>query len=148
MAERGGYDANMIARIRSSKPIRHFLKEWRVKRGKTQQQLADLLDTDKGQVSNWESNKRGMTMEVQAALAFALGIEPQDLFRDPETPSADELLKFATPEKRREVFRVINVMLGTGTDGGPVFLPLDEEPDNTTGDAGGISKGGPRIVRK
>lgn len=125
----------MIARIRSSKPVRHYLKEWRIKSGKTQQQLADLLDTDKGQISNWESYKRGMTMEVQAALAFALGIEPEALYRDPERPSADELLKFATPEKQREVFRVIRVMLGTGTDGGPVYPLLDgDEPRGSVGE--------------
>jgi transcriptional regulator with XRE-family HTH domain len=116
----------MIARIRSSKPVRHFLREWRIAKGKTQQQLADLIDTSKGQVSSWESQRRGMTMEVQTALAYALGIEPQDLFRDPEQPSADQLLKSATPEKRREVFTVIHAMLGTGTSG-PGFMLLDED---------------------
>ena len=119
----------MIARIRSPKPVRHFLREWRQKRGKTQEQLADLLDTSKGQVSSWENQKRGMTMEVQTALAFALGIEPADLFRDPEQPSADELLKSASPEKRREVFRVITALLGTGTEGSPVFLPQEDEDE-------------------
>lgn len=104
----------MIARIRSSVPVRHYLKEWRLKRGKTQQQLADLLDTEKGQISNWENNKRGMTIEVQAALAYALDIEPSDLFRDPEQPSADELLRHATPEQRRQVFAVIETLIRTG----------------------------------
>ena len=107
----------MIARIRSAKPVRHFLREWRHAKGKTQQQLADLLDTDKGQVSNWENDKRGMTMEVQTGLAFALGIEPQDLFRDPEQPSVDELLRSATPEQRRQVLHVVEAMLKTGTGG-------------------------------
>lgn len=107
----------MIARIRSSSPVRHYLREWRKKRGKTQQQLADLLDTDKGQVSNWENYKRGMTMEVQAGVAFALGIEPADLFRDPEQPSIDELLRNATPEQRRLAFSVVETMLKTGTGG-------------------------------
>lgn len=116
----------MIARIRSHRPVRHFLKEWREKLGFTQQRLADLLDTSKGQISNWESNRRGMTMEVQTALAFALGIEPEALFRDPEMPSADELLKAATPEVRRQVMAVIVTMLGTGTSG-PGFIPQRDE---------------------
>lgn len=139
----------MIARIRSSRPFRHYLKEWRIARGKTQQQLADLLETSKGQISNWESQRRGMTMEVQAALAFALNIEPGDLYRDPAQPSADELMKSATPEKRREVFRVITAMLGTGTGGGPVFLPQDEDDDGL--DPGALGTQGaaaPRDKRK
>lgn len=101
-------------------------------RGLTQQQLADRLpagedgrSTGKDQVSRWERNERGMTMEVQAALAEALNIEPYQLFQDPAMPSADELLRSATPEKRREVMRVISAMLGTGTSGGPVLLPRD-----------------------
>lgn len=107
----------MIARIRSSKPVRHYLREWRLKRQKTQEQLADLLDTSKGQVSSWENQRRGMTMEVQVALAYALGIEPADLFRDPDQPSIDELLKQATPEQRRAAFNVVAALLKTGTGG-------------------------------
>lgn len=118
----------MIARIRSKAPVRHFLKEWRLAKGKTQQQLADLLDTDKGQVSNWESNKRGMTMEVQSAIAYALNIEPQDLFRDPEQPSPDELLRRvnATPEQRALAYRIVESVLMTGTDG-VRLIPQDIE---------------------
>lgn len=142
----------MIARIRSSKPLRHYLKEWRKKAGKTQQQLADLLDTEKGQISNWENSRRSMTMEVQAALAYALGIEPHQLFLDPDMPSADELLRSATPEKRQEVIRVISVMLGTGTDGRPALLPRyegdDSAPDSgiTAGMSGKEDKS-PRLKR-
>lgn len=107
----------MIARIRSSTPVRQYLRQWRKKKGKTQQQVADLLDTDKAQVSSWETGRRGMTVEVQTAVAYALGIEPQDLFRDPEQPSVDELLRNATPEQRRMAFSVVETMLKTGTGG-------------------------------
>jgi transcriptional regulator with XRE-family HTH domain len=114
----------MVTRIGPSRPIRHFLVEWRKARGLTQQQLADRLpsgdddkQTGKDQVSRWERSQRGMTMEVQAALAEALDINPGDLFRDPATPSADELLRNATPEVRRQAFMVIEALLKTGTDG-------------------------------
>ena len=108
----------MVTKIGPSKPIRHFLKEWRLYRGLTQQQLADRLPagddgkpTGKDVVSRWERNERGMSMDVQAALAEALNISPADLFRDPMTPSADELLRKASPEKRRAIFAVIETML-------------------------------------
>ena len=112
----------MVTRIGPTQPVRHFLKEWREHKGLTQQQLADRLPlgdegkpTGKDQISRWERKKRGMTMEVQAALAEALGISPGALFHDPAQPSADELLRNATPEKRREVFAVIETLLRTGT---------------------------------
>lgn len=88
----------------------------------TQQQLADLLPagdddtpTGKDQVSRWENNERGMTMAVQVALAEALGISPGDLFRNPGEPSADHLLRDATPEQRRQAFSVIEALIKTGT---------------------------------
>jgi len=111
----------MVTRIGPKAPIRHFLKEWRVKIGLTQQQLADRLPsgedgrpTGKDQISRWERNERGMTMDVQAALAEALNIEPWQLFRDPAQPSADDLLKKATPEQRRQAFFFIETILKAG----------------------------------
>lgn len=118
----GNYTSDMVTRIGPKTPIKHFLKEWRLVRHLTQQQLADRLPvgeddkpTGKDQISRWEKNQRGMTMDVQGALAEALNISPADLFRDPNMPSADELLKNATPEKRREIFAVIETLLKTGS---------------------------------
>ncbi len=114
----------MVVRIGPSKPFTHFLKKWRQHKRLTQQQLADRLPlsedgkaTGKDQISRWERSHRGMTMDVQAAVAEALDISPGDLFRDPDQPSADELLRSATPEQRRQAFAVIETLLRTGTDG-------------------------------
>ncbi len=112
----------MVTRIGPAKPSRHFLREWRQFRGLTQQQLADRLPigedgkpTGKDQISRWERNERGMTMDVQGALAEALNLgSPGDLFRDPAMPSADELLRNVPPEKRQQIFVVIEAMLKTG----------------------------------
>lgn len=105
----------MVARIGARRPRRHYLKEWRELRGLTQQQLAERLDTGKDQISRWESGKRGMTAEVIDALCEALQLEPGDLFRDPAQPSADELLRNASPEQRRQAISVIEALLRTGT---------------------------------
>lgn len=97
------------------------MKEWRVAKGLTQQQLADRLPvgedgkpTGKDQISRWERSQRGMTMDVQAALAEALGIDPGALFHDPEQPSVDELLRNASPERRIQIIAVVETMLKTG----------------------------------
>ena len=114
----------MVTRIGPAKPFRHYLREWREVRSLTQQQLADRLPvskdgkaTGKDQISRWERGQRGMTMEVQVALAEALDIHPSDLFRDPAMPSADRLLRNASPEQRLQVVAVIETLLRTGTDG-------------------------------
>lgn len=112
----------MVTRIGPRDPIKHFLKEWRLKRDLTQQQLADRLPngddgkpTGKDQISRWERNQRGMTMDVQAALADALSLDnPGELFRDPARPTLDELLKGATPEQRIQAISIVTALLKTG----------------------------------
>lgn len=110
----------MVARIRSKTTPRHYLKEWRLKLGLKQQQLADRMDTGKDQISRWESAKRGVSMEVLFALADALGIDPAALLHDPEAPSIDELLRAAgaSPETRGQAFVVVEALVKrTGTKG-------------------------------
>jgi transcriptional regulator with XRE-family HTH domain len=106
---------SMVARIGPKRPRRQYLAQWRELRGLTQQQLADRVDTGKDQISRWESGKRGMSAGVIEALADALLIEPGDLFRDPATPSADELLRGKPPELRQQAISVIEALIRTGT---------------------------------
>lgn len=101
----------MVARIGPKQPRRNFLAKWRAKKQLTQEQLADRLGTYKGQISNWESNKRAMSWAVVMALAEALEIEPMDLFRDPDRPSADELLRDADPKVFVEAIEIIKVLV-------------------------------------
>lgn len=75
-----------------------FLAEWRLHKGLTQQQLADRLGTSDVTISRWETKKRRPNDDAREALAEAMGIEPEDLFRHPDTPSADALLRGQPPE--------------------------------------------------
>lgn len=102
----------MVTRIGPKQPRRNFLAKWREKRGLTQEQLADRIGTYKGQVSNWENARRHMSAQVQAALAEALDIEPGDLWRDPDRPSADELLRGVAPDVHEKAIEMIRVLTG------------------------------------
>lgn len=101
----------MVTRIGPKTPRRNFLAKWRAKKELTQEQLAERIGTYKGQISNWESNRRAMGADVLVALAEALDIEPSDLFRDPERPSADELLRGADPKVVLEAIEIIKVLV-------------------------------------
>lgn len=107
-------------RIGPKQPPRHFLREWRNHYDLTQEQLADRLDTSKGQISLYEHNKRKMTLEMAAAFAYALDSDLDGLaiFRHPEEPSADEKLRDATPEQRRAALTVIDTIMNSGTSTG------------------------------
>jgi len=102
----------MIEIIKSKRPPYIFLREWRNKFGLSQQRLAERVGVNKAQVSNWESGARRPSSQNQAALAEALGLEVLELFRHPDRPSADDLLREATPELQEKVIKMIRVMTG------------------------------------
>jgi transcriptional regulator with XRE-family HTH domain len=85
--------------------------EWREHRGLTQQQLADRLETNHENISRWENHQRPIGEMVQLALAEALNIEPGDLWRHPDTPSADELLRNAPPAVRAQAIAVVQALI-------------------------------------
>lgn len=100
----------MPTRIGPKRPIRLFLAQWRNKVGLTQQQVADRLETSDVTISRWETGERRPNLDAQAAYAEALGIELPDLWRDPEQPSADELLRGQPPEIVDQAFKVIRAI--------------------------------------
>lgn len=113
---RAKYDARMVTRIgpRSGKPHRIYFKEWREKRELTQEQVADRIGTTKATVSRMEAGKVQYNRGYLDALAYALSVEPMDLFRDPDRPSADALLQNADPETRQRAISVLEALLKAG----------------------------------
>lgn len=101
----------MLERIGSKHPVRHFLREWREKKGLTQEQLGQRVNSGKDQISRWEKGGRSLKLETQYALAHALGIEPGDLFRHPDQPSVDALLRAASPETKKQVIEYIDFLM-------------------------------------
>lgn len=60
------------------------LREWREKRGLSQDELAAAAGTSKGYLSDLERGKRPFNERIAAKLAAALGIALPDLFAGPE----------------------------------------------------------------
>lgn len=66
---------------------RFFLREWRIFRGLTQQQLADKLGTSKGYLSDLERGLRRYNQDLLEKAAEELQCKPADLIsRDPSDP--------------------------------------------------------------
>lgn len=102
----------MVTRIGPKKPFRLYIAEWREHRHLTQQQLADRLGTSDVTVSRWETRKRQPDLNAQAAIAEALDIEPFDLRRHPDQPSADALLRGQPVEVKEQAIRLIKALVG------------------------------------
>jgi transcriptional regulator with XRE-family HTH domain len=92
-------------------PFRHYLKEWRIKRGLTQLELAQRLNTSKGLVSRWERGGRTIGIVFQLRIMRVLDIKPAQFFMDPDQPSADLLLEQVTPEERDRLINVLRMLI-------------------------------------
>lgn len=72
--------------------LKLYLREWRKLARLTQQELADRLEISKTLVSDLETGKQRWNVDHLSELAFALGVEPDDLLRAPEVPPALQLV--------------------------------------------------------
>ncbi len=112
----GGFIVSaMVTRIGPKRPKKLYIAEWRELRGLTQEQLADRIDATKATISRYETGARVVGGKVLPALAHALNLEVPDLYRHPDRPSADELLRHAPVEVQERAIDVIRAMLGKNT---------------------------------
>lgn len=106
------FDPRPAPSKKTAQPPRHYLKEWRDKRGLTQEQLADRIDVSRGLIAQYESSKTKIPESRIYALAQALDCDPGDLFRvNPEKEGdlvdiSDEL-RGLSPSERSEALGYI-----------------------------------------
>lgn len=62
---------------------RHFLKEWRKKRGLTQERLAELINMTHASVQRYETRQQPLSQEVLDQLALALRTSRGAILDDP-----------------------------------------------------------------
>ena len=101
-------------RIGPRKPHRHFIREWMKAKGLTQERLADRLGISQGTVSKALKSKTILTEEYLVGIAEALDVEVADLFRDPASPTREELLRGLSDTEKLTVIRMIEALRNTG----------------------------------
>lgn len=60
--------------------MRHYLKEWRKKRGLSQERLAERVEVSRGLIGQYETGATKIPEDMVYALADALFCSPGDLF--------------------------------------------------------------------
>lgn len=101
-------------RIGPRKPHRHFIREWMKAKGITQERLADRLGIAQGTVSKALKSQTILTEEYMVGIAQALDVEVADLFRDPASPTREELLRGLTDTEKLTVIRMIDALRNAG----------------------------------
>jgi len=95
--------------------LRHFIREWRLHRGLTQEMLADRLETTKANISRIESLKQGYTQDFLEACADALLTDTASLImRDPTDPEGMwSIWDQAKPAERRQIIEIAKTLIRT-----------------------------------
>jgi transcriptional regulator with XRE-family HTH domain len=116
MAKRGPH------KPRAKKPPaqwnKNFIKEWRIFRGLTVEQLAEAAAMSTGNLSALENQRQGHSTQGLAKLAKALRTEPDKLLRinpmaDDETGDFWSLWEIATPQDRETLRIMAGRLVGT-----------------------------------
>ena len=103
----------VTTRFKQPRFRRTFIRQWRKKRGLSQEQLADRVGMTGGNLSQIENGNTGYTQATLEALAEALQCEPVDLLiRDPSDPEGIwSLWERAKPAERRQLLGMIEGFL-------------------------------------
>lgn len=80
----GGMTAKQLSRL--------YIREWRVHRHLTGEQLADLIGSDKGSISAWENGRRRTNTDWLKKLAEAFKCTVPDLYRHPDRVEEEAFL--------------------------------------------------------
>ena len=92
--------------------FRHYMREWRKKKGLSQGELGELVNASKAVISRYENGSRPLTIDMSFRIMVALGITPEQFFSDPDRPSLEALLANQTPERRRRIVNVAKALAG------------------------------------
>src|SRR6185295_5294224 len=92
----------MVTKIRGRAAGRRshhlYIEEWMAQRGLNDEKVANRLSVARETVTRWRGQQHRLNPEKIAALAAALDLEPEELWRPPSRPSVDALLKNAPDE--------------------------------------------------
>jgi len=82
----------MVTRIGSGRRQHLYITQHREAHGLSVEELGARLEVSRTTMWRWEKEQWRLNPEKIAAIAYALGIEPEQLWRLPERPSIDAML--------------------------------------------------------
>lgn len=117
---------SMVTKARPSKKALHdaaiqirrgarphlYVTEWFEQRGVNDEKVGDRIGVDRATIFRWRKEQHRLNPDKIAALAKALDLEPEDLWRPPARPSLDALIKDAPDDVVSMAFDIVKRMAG------------------------------------
>lgn len=103
-----------VTRIGPKRPVRLFIQQWMDKLGKNQTDIYNRLadpasekSLSTGTISKKLAKPEKMSVEWLHKIAWALDLEVEDLYRDPNRPTQEDLLRDLDPTQKTVVIEMI-----------------------------------------
>jgi transcriptional regulator with XRE-family HTH domain len=104
--------ASMVTHIRKTARARLFIAEWIEHRGLSDEKIANRIGVARETVWKWRNQPRRLDPDKLAALALALDIEPEELWRPPHRVSLDALVKDAPDDLHATAADIVRRLVG------------------------------------
>jgi transcriptional regulator with XRE-family HTH domain len=102
----------MATRIRKLARGHLYIELWMEHRGLSDEKLANRLGVARETVFRWRKEQHRLNPDKIAAIANALDIEPEDLWRPPGRESLDAIVKDAPPELQATAIDIVRRLIG------------------------------------
>ena len=102
--------ADMATESSAVPQAQHYLAEWLVHLGWTQERLAAALNMNKSSIHRYVKNRRGLKVADLGRIANALGLDVRDLLGPPEADDPARLLRRLEPEARVHIEEAIRLL--------------------------------------
>lgn len=88
-----------------------FITEWFRHFGTNDAEVAQRIGTNHPTVWRWRTQQQRLTPDKMAAIAKALGISPEELYRPPSRKSVDAMLNKADDDTYRRAVDIVSTLL-------------------------------------
>lgn len=108
----------MVTQRISKDNCRLYIDEWMAEKGLNDDSLGAKMGKSRTTIWRWRTEQHRLNPHKIAALAVAIGIEPQQFWKLPPTanrPSVDSLLRDAPDDIVRRAAEVASILMKTGT---------------------------------
>jgi transcriptional regulator with XRE-family HTH domain len=108
------YSTGMVTRIRRGARQHLYIEEWMADRGLSDDKMAGRLDVARETVTRWRNQQHRLNPDKIAAIAKALDIEPEELWRPPSRPSLDALVKDSPDDLLADAADIVRRLVARG----------------------------------
>ena len=110
-----GMIAAMVTKIGQRRKAHLYISEWMAYRGLSDQRLADRLEVERETVWRWQNQQHRLNPDKIAAIAAALDLEPEELYRPPGTVSLDAIVKGAPDDIQSMAADIVRRLVSQGS---------------------------------